>query len=225
MSIEKFDSNLEEFVRKSLEGYEYPYDESQWVRLEKNIPGKSTFSPFAKAALIIAGIVIVGFVGYYAYKNLKTDDPSIQNNPISNQISTKKEISKTENIQNSNNHSPVYIDNHSAQVDNNHQTTPFNATNNNTQNTSNNYTDITNVNSNNSNNNNNQNNQNSNIFYNPNNNTEKPAVNGIPVATIVLNSDEGCAPFSVSCNAFIKNDSMQYSWDFGDGNESVDFSP
>lgn len=193
----------EEFLRDQIGSFEFPYDESAWLKMDRALPRKGPGSLLKWAsgfAVFTAAIVAV------VYFSLP------ENNPVSDNSTTEQNItvntpdnntsSNADLKESVNNGNPTIAVNHNNQVQN------TSADNKNTLLNPSCKTDSTTT------------SQTSKNETQPEN-----KISRMPCPDFTLSSTAGCPPFTVQFTPGIKCDSMIYSWDFGDGKLSTEKQP
>lgn len=201
--------SMEDFVRDSLKDQEYPYDNSQWIKIEKKLPSTFGETNYSKPILstIVAITAITASIIAYLYFNPK---PSISNNINLNrntQIAENSTFINTNTIKNqpiiepsnfqTNNEEknlnlPEYISTYNTKIDS--DKTILNT-----------FEEVVAV-----------------SYSDP---TELETLRQVPQQydeyqnlpdpSFDLAKNEGCAPFSVSVVPSIISDSLLYLWNFG----------
>ena len=193
----------EEFLREQISSFEFPYDESAWLKMDRALPRKKpgNFLKWASGFAVFTAAVVA--VVYFS---------SPDSNPVSKQNTTEQNITVNPQDINTNNNSKItetlHINNTSSTINN---STPSQTTYSNNKNTIMNPAikpDSA-----------------TSSCISKNENITENLISRIPCADFTLSSSSGCPPFTVQFTPDVKCDSMIYSWDFGDGKISTEKQP
>lgn len=201
-------TKFEDFIREKLESVEFPYDNNNWLRLEKSLPKKSFLNNNWKTIAAISAVAItLGVTSLFVINNKQKVNT---NKIIKTQFSLNKVNSNNSNV--------------AVSKKQTHKNTI--TTNNIIQNKT-----ISNLNDNVSIQNNNTNVQIINITTNntiDNNNSKTEQIKTktiLPNASFIYNKNEGCGYLNVKFIPIQISDTINYLWNFGDGKTSTNISP
>ena len=199
---------FEDFIRENLDSLEFPYDNNNWIRLEKDLPRKSFFTnnwqKIVAVSVIVATVIISGV---YLFNN---SHKSVTNN-IQPKINNSDKIDKTNlSIAQVNNNSNIISNNITSHKKVDLVKEQIIQTDNSNQNQ------------------NNLINTDKSVSINQNSSFENEStIKLVPNASFTYNNENGCNPLTVQFIPTLKSgsDTILYLWDFGDGSKSDDICP
>ena len=198
---------FEDFIRENLDSLEFPYDNNNWVRLEKDLPKKSFFTNNWQKIVAISAIVATVIIsGAYLFNN---SHKSVINNNIQPKINNSDKIDKTNlSLNQTKNNSNIISNSISSDKKVDLVKQQIIQTDNSNQNQ------------------NNLINTDNPVIINQNSSFENEStIKLVPNASFTYNNENGCNPLIVQFVPVQKSDTIIYLWDFGDGSKSDDISP
>jgi len=194
----------EEFLREQVASFEYPYDDTAWLKMENALrrKGINNFLKWASGFAIFTAAVVTAVVYFSNTSSNKTSDNT-------NLIAIDNNV--TNSTDQLNNESAIQNNELATENKNNNQVSLNNNTVNNSE-----------VN----------NGINSAVTLNDVNNTCNQNITSVittnrksPCPDFTVSDNAGCPPHTVQFIPVEKCDSMIYSWDFGDGKISTEKQP
>lgn len=196
-------SNFEDIIKNKAEQFDVPYNEAHWNALDKKLTNIKRVKTIKNVIASGAGVLIVALVAFVIYNNNKTTtnkENVVLSNESNNQNST---------ITNPEKQVQPEINNNSHQVEKETVKENINITetekvdiSNNIKNPTTNKTSETTT-----------------------NKTVAPILKEEVTAEFIVYNNKVCLGGEVSFEAIDKKDLLSYSWNFGDGNSSVELNP
>jgi PKD repeat protein len=219
MGINNKYTDFEKLLRDKVNNFEYPYDNKDWLDLEKKLPGspKPGISPknFFKYSIITAAVVIPALAILYFTNNSNKENNSDKSTNI-----PKTTINDQKNIAQSDHNSMVNTSKSGTNTNGQNSNTNVSANNNVSGDKEDIHKIVNKIISENNSSSTNEKKEN-NTVADQNGNKNVPSLGELIFADV----SEGCAPLKVQFKPLITSDTITYQWAFGDSKTSSKKTP